>query len=295
VILTAGTVSAAPAEAAPAVKASGACGRTAHQRPRIRHVVVIVMENHSRSSIIGHAPFLTALAHRCGQATDYSAVAHPSLPNYLAMTSGSTHGVHSDCDPTECPIRGPSVFSQLSRHHRKWRAYDESMAEPCQLGRSGLYAPKHNPALYYTRLRGRPCTHHVVSLGSLDGGKLAHALNRRHSPAYMFVTPNLCNDMHSCPTAVGDGWLSHWVPMIVHSDAYRRGHTALFITFDEGKGASGNTVATIVVSPYTHPGTVARKHFTHYSLLRTTEHLLGIHRHLGRAASAHGLSTAFHL
>jgi hypothetical protein len=210
------------------------------------------------------------------------------------MTSGATHGVHSDCDPTECPIRGHNIFSQLSRHHRKWRAYDESMVEPCQLGRSGLYAPKHNPAVYYTRVRSRRCARHVVSLGSLDTGRLTHALNHRHAPAYMFVTPNLCNDMHSCPTAVGDGWLSHWVPMIVHSHAYRHGHTALFVTFDEGhRGA--NNVTTVVVSPYTHAGTVARKHFTHYSLLRTTEHLLGLRRYLGHAASANGLSKAFHL
>lgn len=278
------------------VNAPHACGRTVHRRPRIRHVIVIVMENHSRTSVIGPAPFLTALAHRCGQATNYRAITHPSLPNYLAMTSGSTHGLHSDCDPTECPIRGHNIFSQLSRHHRKWRAYNESMGEPCQLGRAGLYAPKHNPAVYYTRLRGRRCARHVVSLGSPDSGKLAHALNgRRRTPAYMLVTPNLCNDMHSCPLAVGDRWLSRWVPMMVHSGAYRRGHTVIFVTFDEGHGGGGNTVATIVVSPYTRVGTVARKHFTHYSLLRTTEHLLGLRRYLGRAAIATGLSKAFHL
>jgi hypothetical protein len=284
------------AGAALAVTAPHACGRTPHTRPRIRHVIVIVMENHSRSSVIGPAPFATALAHRCGQATNYWAITHPSLPNYLAMTSGSTHGVRSDCSPTECPIRGHNLFSQLGRHHRKWRAYDESMGEPCQLGTSGLYAPKHNPAVYYTRLRGRRCARHVVSLGSPDSGKLVRALNRRgRTPAYMFVTPNLCNDMHSCPLAIGDQWLSRWVPAIVRSRAYRRGHTVLFVTFDESHGGGGNRVATIVVSPYTRVGTVARKHFTHYSLLRTTEHLLGLRRYLGRAAVAPGMSRAFHL
>jgi hypothetical protein len=84
------------------------------------------------------------------------------------------------------------------------------------------------------------------------------------------------------------------VPTIVHSRAYGRGHTALFVTFDEGHGGGGNTVATVVVSPYTRVGTVAHKHFTHYSLLRTTEHLLGL-GYLGRAATARGLSKAFHL
>src|SRR5437762_2237061 len=88
-----------PVAPAPAVKAPAACGRTPHKRPRIRHVIVIVMENKSRSSIIGHAPFITALAHRCGQARNYWAITHPSLPNYLAMTSGSTHGLQDNCEP----------------------------------------------------------------------------------------------------------------------------------------------------------------------------------------------------
>ena len=279
----------------PHAKAPRACGRTPHRHPRIRHVILIVMENKSRSAIIGRAPFITALAHRCGQASNYFAITHPSLPNYLAMTSGSTHGITDDCEPRQCPIRSHSIFGQLSRHHKKWRAYNESMIEPCQVAGTGLYAPRHNPAVYYTRLRGRICNRHVVPLGGLESGRLTRALNRPHAPKYMFVTPNLCNDMHDCSVATGDRWLSQWIPMMVRSRAYRRGHTAIFLTWDEGAHSGGNKVATVVVSPYTHVGTVAVHRFTHYSLLRTTEHLLGIRRYLGKAASARGLSKAFHL
>jgi acid phosphatase len=84
--------------------AAASCGSRAHQRPAVRHVIVVLMENHSYSEIIGHAPYITALARRCGLATNYHAISHPGHPNYLALTSGSTHGQTSDCTPSECPI-----------------------------------------------------------------------------------------------------------------------------------------------------------------------------------------------
>src|SRR5689334_21636498 len=75
------------------------CGRMAHKRPAIRHVIVMVLENKPITKIIGHAGFITALAHRCGLAGNYHHNARVSLPNYLAMTSGSTHGLHKNCPP----------------------------------------------------------------------------------------------------------------------------------------------------------------------------------------------------
>src|SRR4051794_17324845 len=105
-----------------AARASPACGARAGQRPVVRHGVVIVMENRSYADIIGRAPYITALARHCGLATNYHATTHPSLPNYLAMTSGSTHGVASDCSPAECPVRGKSIFSQVAAHHLGWRS-----------------------------------------------------------------------------------------------------------------------------------------------------------------------------
>jgi hypothetical protein len=89
------------------------------------------------------------LAHRCGLAKNYHAISHPSLPNYLAMTSGSTHEIHSDCTPSECPQRGRSIFSQVTNHRLRRRSYAESMPVTCDAGSSGLYAAKHVPAVYY--------------------------------------------------------------------------------------------------------------------------------------------------
>jgi len=280
--------------AVPHLLAPHACGRTPHRRPAIRHVVVIVLENHPFPKIIGHAPFITSLAHRCGLATNYHHNAKVSLPNYLAMTSGSTHGLRQDCTPKQCPIRGSSIFTQLAKHDRKWRVYEESMPGRCARASSGLYAARHDPAVYYRRIGDRQCQKHVVPLGSRALGPLRTALDGRGTPAYMFVTPNLCHDMHDCSVAAGDLWVSAWMRTIIRSRAYRAGHTAVFLTFDEGSNRNGR-IPTIVVSPYTHAGKVSRRRYNHFSLLKTTEKVLGIRRCLGKACSARGLSKAFRL
>ena len=284
----------ADVSALPHLRAPHACGRTPHRRPRIRHVIVIALENHSFPEIIGHAPFITSLAHRCGLAANYHHNATASLPNYLAMTSGSTHGLRRNCMPRQCPMRGASIFTQLGRHGKKWRVYQESMPGRCARSSSGLYAARHNPAVYYRRIGDRQCQKHVVPLGSRATGRLRRALDGRGTPAYMFVTPNLCHDMHSCPVAVGDLWVSAWMRTIVRSRAYRAGHTAVFLTFDEGSTRNGR-IPTVVVSPYTPAGKVSHRRYSHFSLLRTTERVLGIRRCLGKACSARGLSKAFRL
>jgi phosphatidylinositol-3-phosphatase len=249
------------------------------------HVVTIVMENHGFSQVAGRSPFLNALADRCGLATNYSAVTHPSLPNYLALVSGSTQGLDgSDCSPgAGCQSDGPSIFSQTP-----WRAYAESMPSPCVDRNVGAYAPRHHPALYFTQVASQCPTNDlpVALLGSdLRSGDLA---------PYTFITPNLCSDEHDCQIPDGDRWLARWVPRIIRSPAYRAGTTALFITYDEDDHAEDNRVYTVVAAPAVRPGTVAGDAFTHYSLLRTQEELLGL-PFLGLAASAPSMRTAFGL
>jgi hypothetical protein len=181
----------------------------------------------------------------------------------------------------------------VHRHGLRWRSYAESAPGSCSLTSSGLYAARHVPAVYY--LRARPwCRHNVRNLGRLRTGRFHHALNDGHAPSYMFVTPNLCNDMHDCSLGTGDLWLARWIPMITHSRSYRAGHTAVFVVWDEG-GGNGNQVPLIVVSRYTPAHAVRHRLMTHFSLLRATERLLGIRRYLGKANSARGLPKAFHL
>ncbi|MGZ4431212.1 MAG: alkaline phosphatase family protein [Gaiellales bacterium] len=267
-----------------------ACGWLASQTPAIDHVIEIVMENHGYDQVIGPATYLTGLARRCGLATNSWAVSHPSLPNYMALTSGTTFGLRIDCEPGSCSRWSPNIFSQLRAARRPWRAFNESMPAACWLSSTSLYAARHNPAVYYLNLRPS-CRRNDVPLGSPSRGPLAHAL-AAGLPDLTMVTPNVCSDMHSCPVSVGDRWLHSWMSAIIHSPAYRRGHTAVFITFDEGAGI--NHVATVVVSPYTPAGTTSSVRYTHYSLLRTEQTLLHL-RYLGGARTARGLVPAFHL
>ena len=290
VAVAAGSTAAAPAAGAPAFRSPAPCGSKSHDRPDIRHVIVIVFENHSYSSVIGPARYLTALGRACGLATNYHAVAHPSLPNYLALTSGSTHGLTSDCIPSQCPIGGLNIFRQLGRRGKQWQAFAESMPGRCSSAATRLYAVRHNPPPYYQTLRSS-CQKHDRRLGSTRSGPFKAALGG-HLGRYVFVTPNLCNDAHDCPLSVADRWLSQWIPVIRHSQSYGKRHTAIVITFDEGSG--NNQVATIVVSPYTRAGTRSSRMFTHYSILHMAESVLGV-GYLNHARNAGGFGRAFRL
>lgn len=256
-------------------------------------MIVIMFENHAYSQVIGHAGYFDDLARACGIATNYWAVSHPSLPNYLAVTSGATH-VSTDCAPADCPQHGLSIFSQVAARHLIWHSYNESMPHACSGAQTSLYTPNHNPAAYYTDVHGLCLTGHDVRLGTTTGGPLYGALHGTLG-GYVMVAPNLCDDMHNCSVASGDAWLAKWMPMMRRSPVYQAGHTAIVVTFDEGSGT--NHVVTIVVSPYVHPGTRVTRYFNHYSLLRASEYALGIYSFLGNAANPRigGFATAFHM
>ena len=278
-----------------------ACGARAGAKGHVKRVIWVWMENHSAGTVLDPkaSPYLSKLARACGVTTDSHNITHPSLPNYIAATSGGTQGITDDCGPDDCPVSAPSLFGQISAAGKTWRSYQESMPEPCGHANAGRYAPKHNPAVYYDDARAR-CGSWDVSLDALTSDLARHAL-----PDFAFVTPDLCSDTHDCPVGTGDDWLSRFVPRLTGTAAYRRGEVALIVTWDEGEGGGsidclahvkdrGCQIATVVASARTRPGTVDRERLSHYSLLRTTEELLGLPK-LGRAKSAHSMRAAFGL
>jgi hypothetical protein len=273
-----------PTATAPGALSTGGaspCGK-AEQSPRWRHVVWIVMENKSYGEIVGNsdAPYENELATKCGLATGYHGVAHPSLPNYIAMTSGSTQGIADDEPPSVHQLAGPSLFSQLGGD---WKSLQESMPSNCDQQSSGQYAVKHDPAAYFTDIR-TACNAQDIPLGSQPD----------LSSAFTFVSPNLCNDMHDCPISTGDSWLSTFLPKVLASPQYRNGGTAVFVTFDEDDGSAANHVPMFVIAPSVPVGSRSPSSFNHYSLLRTTEEMLGLEK-LGAAVTAPSMRAAFHL
>jgi phospholipase C len=259
------------------------------------------MENHSEGTIVGssQAPYLNRLAGECGLATNYHNITHPSLPNYIAATSGLGYSAlaafASDCPPAGgCTTSAPSIFAQ----GETWRAYEESMPSNCDPSNSGDYAVRHDPPPYYTTLRG--CSSHDVPYSQLAGD-----LARSWLPAFSFITPNLIDDMHDGTVADGDTWLAANLPKILASPQYRNGSTVVFITWDEGEGGTsdlcatntsdiGCRIPTIVISPSTPRGTRSAALFNHYSLLATADQLLRVPT-LGQASNAATMTAAFRL
>jgi hypothetical protein len=225
--------------------------------PSPAHIVVIVLENKDASDINARsAPVLTALGLRYARLTNYFAVTHPSLPNYLALVSGSTHGITNDC--TACNVNGRSIGDQLAGAGRSWAAYAEGF--PSGAG----FAKKHMPFLYF----GEGATH-VRPLSSLDPDRL---------PDFAFVVPNLCHDMHDCSVGTGDAWLGRFVtPLLAAQD------TVVFVVFDEG--SRGSHVAAFALGTAVRPHSAFTGRVSHYGLLRTIEDMFDLPR-LGAAKTA---------
>jgi hypothetical protein len=112
--------------------------------------------------------------------------------------------------------------------------------------------------------------------------------------AFTFVMPDMCHSTHDCPIFVGDGWLSEFVPKVVGSPQYQSGDTLLVITWDENDGSPNNHIVTLMLAKSVVPGTRDVTPYTHYSMLRTTQELLGLPL-LGAAATAPSMRAGFNL
>ncbi len=250
--------------------------------PAFRHVLVVVLENKERDQIVGNAaaPTFNAIAQRYAMLSNYDAVAHPSLPNYLALVSGSTHGIRSDC--TSCAVRAPSLADTLERAGLTWKTYAEGLPWPGFEGAwNGRYAKKHDPFLYFDGVSSSARRRrNVVPLSRLRGDAVAGRL-----PSFALVVPDQCNDMHSCPIATGDRWLRTNVLPLLHLPSLAS--SVVFVVFDEGTSAAGGGghVAAVALGPSVEPHSVFSAPTNHYGLLRTIETAWGLPR-LGLSADA---------
>jgi phosphatidylinositol-3-phosphatase len=248
-------------------------------------IAVIVLENKEDNEIIGRAgaPYLNALARRSAVAANYYAITHPSLPNYLALTSGSTLGFSgSDCG--DCSVSHRNLVDELEAAGISWKVYAEDMPSTCAMtAGTGSYVRRHNPFLYYRDVASNPrrCRF-IVPATALTRDLAEHSL-----PRLVWLVPNICHDMHSCDTYTGDTYLRGLVPRLL---AELGPSGILFVTFDEGHSddgccgaARGGHVVTVIAGPGARAGARSMTPYDHYSLLRTIEDLWGLPR-LGGAA-----------
>ncbi len=275
--------SAAPTLAEPASPAPP----SASTAPRFGHVYLVVMENREFGDIVGasDAPYLNGLIAKFGLATDMHAVAHPSEPNYLALVSGSTQGVHDD---GVYNLDAPSLFDQVEAAGRTWRVYAQGYPGSCSgvdftdpvadgPGQPGRYARKHNPAISFTSISRNPsrCAR-ITGLAGFDPS----------AADFELIVPNQVNDMHDASVATGDAFLRSFLPSILDSAAFAAG-ALLVVTWDEGTSndGGGGHIATVLATPGMAPGTRFNGAYTHDSVLRTIEDGWGMPP-LGGAANA---------
>ncbi len=279
-----GTAAADPAEGASAT--AGAARQALHFSP----IVLLVLENQEEPDLIGgdDAPFLAELAREHTMLTRSYGVAHTSLPNYLALISGETFGIRQDCN--RCFQDAPTLVDQLEAAGDSWMAYFEDLPSPCGLGDKQLYAQHHNPFVYFAAVRTDParCAAHFAAFDQLDADLAAGTL-----ADFVWITPNLCHDLHSCSVADGDRWLSQFIPQLLATPAFQPGGAGLLIvTTDEGTSddgccgdAAGGHIATILVSPLLPPHSAIDTPVSHFGILRLIEDNWGLDP-LGHAADA---------
>jgi phosphatidylinositol-3-phosphatase len=261
---------------------SEAKAQPAQALPRFDHVVLVVFENHEYDDVIGSraAPTFNALARRYALLTQSYGVAHPSLPNYLALVSGSTFGIRSDC--VACFVGGRSIADTLEARGLTWSAYQEGIpAAGSTVAYAGRYAGRHAPFLYFRSIRSQQARRERV----VPYTRFARDLASGRLPTFSLVVPNLCHSMHDCSVATGDAWLKRLVTPLLASPELAR--SVVIVTFDEGESnvRGGGRIPTLVLGPLVRPGARSSRLVTHYGVLRTIEDGLGLPR-LGASASA---------
>ncbi len=185
--------------------------------PDFKHIIVIFFENHEFDTVIGNStmPNYNRYAQGNTLLTQYYAITHPSLPNYLAVFGGNTFGISTDCE--DCFVSAPNLMDQVEASGRTWRAYFQDMPHPCFVKDTAIYVQKHNPFMYFDsiRLDATRCDRSVVPFPQLETDLAAGSL-----PDFVYIMPNSCvstDDIYGnpdCNLGLADGWLGGVMGML---------------------------------------------------------------------------------
>lgn len=282
---------------------SGAlCGWRTTPPSTYKHVVWILMENHTYSQVIGQttAPYMTDLATKsCASSTkwddNYSSL--PSLPHYIALTTGSNQGITDDQSPSVHPLTVDNLFRQVRTAGQTEKEYAEDMPANCTTSGSSPYAVRHNPATYFVDTADRSaCQKNNVPMGAFPtSGNLYNDIKNNTLPNFAMILPNVCHMTHGpCNTTdqlkQGDDFMKSIVVSLTNSADYQAGNMAIFVIYDE------NTyIPNAVIAPTVKPGFVTSTGTSQFSALRTTEEMLGIKSYLGEASKAPSMRSLFNL
>jgi len=260
--------------------------------PNFDHIVIITFENKDYNSVIGNLfmPNYNWWAGKYTLLTQFYAVTHPSLPNYLAMIGGDTFNISTDC--YGCFIDAESLPDLIEASGRSWKTYQEGMQTPCGLGSQDEadYLQKHNPFVYFDpiRLDQERCKEHVVSFKQLKSDTDANTL-----PNFIFITPDMCHIAHDCNLYKSDIWLGRLMRRLIPALEKDGSNYLVVLTWDEGQDNAsccglaqhaGGRIPVVLISPHVKSHYRDATPYTHYSLLKTISKAWGL-PYLGHAAN----------
>jgi phosphatidylinositol-3-phosphatase len=251
--------------------------------------MVIMEENKGYGATLGSCgsdPYWCSLASQYASYTNWYGIGHPSLPNYLAFDSGGTQGCRSDACPGGYGVT--DLGGQLSAAGIPWAAYMESMPSACDTGgSSGAYKRAHNPFVYFNDVvNSSTCASNVLPYPGSAG--LVSSLDGAGAPQFVWITPNLNNDMHDGSVAQGDAWLSSNLAPVLTSSWFLNYDSTVIVTMDENDAQSspgGGQVPMVVISSTARGQGAISTSGNLYGTLRAIEETFGL-GYLGAAASA---------
>ena len=232
--------------------------------------MTVVLENTNYDAAL-RQPFLGSLARRGALLTHFTAEAHPSQPNYIALVSGSTFGVNSDGNVS---LDQRHVGDLLEAKGLHWKVYAEGYPGNCFLGAAaGAYVRKHVPFLSFKNVQNDPSRCSSI----VNASQLTIDVRDGTLADYSLYVPDQMNDGHDTGVAYADRWLSARFGPLLQDPRFTKG-LLFVVTFDESKDDifSGNRVATILLGNAVAPGTTLDARYDHNSLLRLAEDVLGL-------------------
>jgi acid phosphatase len=270
---------------------------TAATDVEVKHVYLVVLENHSYSSIIGNKsmPWLNALVSRYAYATAYYANTHPSIGNYFELTTGE---IITNNDGYSKPVTADNIVRHLLSAGKTWKEYSEGLPRIGYTGGdTGEYIEHHNPLSYFSDVRNS--SNEILNL--VPFSQFPADLRNGTLPNYSFIVPDNDDNGHDCPDTIPtcadtqrlahiDAWLKTNIGPLVVSSGFNATHGGLLvIVFDESAGDSthgGGRVAWVVAGPDVKKAYVSTKLYQHQSTLRFLSEAMGLTSFPGAAATA---------
>lgn len=301
------------------------------QVPSSQHVVLVIDENSSYSSVMANMPWLVGQGKANGYASNYQSDNGGSLLNYLWLASGSCEssanctlpaGTHNfNCNGNDCyyagtstsdPITDDNIFRELNNAKISWKVYAQSYAAAGGTvttpdnNKGTAYYRRHNGATWYSDILSNVDS---SSKNIVDLTQLTTDLENGSLPRFMIIVPDGNHDAHDCPVgmsscteaqklAAADSFLSSTLdPVLNTSDFQAGGDGLLLVTFDECGGGTnsgcGASVYTALIGPQVRPHTISSVRYKHENALRTILDSLGIKNHPGASATAADMSDFF--